>query len=387
MNRSLFCLGDRAQNLAYTLSYVALIEFSHNVIGVGSSFYSMDLIGLALAQIKKTLEDITPLKTAVNKTLSAMNLLQNQQIEEAVAEFRGAKDDAQTAFQCAKSLGKDLHHIQQVSIATRIIILAKLCIYSYDKNSQTIEPFHCLDDSKQRAIAIELERDCKDFIEYHQKVKVGFFSLKKDNKKEELQSIKNELLKIVYPYISEGKKYTCSTRMLGVEFEIEYDSDLIPEAEANATMVKLGTRKNNRNKITETFYKLPNGSVDIGNTCEAIEWIEKKEFGKTMKFRLIKYFICSQDCLSGLRFIRTTEQGPIFWVEALPVRDNKFFDMFFLYWSSTIGWYCSPSIKFWEEDSGCVLRNRTPQNKGDCTRIASTEWLGVLQRRRRVGGV
>ena len=204
---------------------------------MGSSFLSLDLTGLALAQIKTTLEDIkkmvgiilsTPLKTAVEKTLSAMNLLQNEQINRAVKEFEGAKDDAQTATQYAKSQGNDLDHIQQVSTATRIIVLAKLCINSYDENSQTIEPFYVLDDKKQKAIAIDLERDCTKFIEYHQTVKVGFFSRKKDTKKDELQSMRDELLKIVYPYISEGKKFTCSTRVLENNFQIECDPSLIP---------------------------------------------------------------------------------------------------------------------------------------------------------------
>ena len=74
------------------------MELSYHVIGVGASFSSIDMTGLALAQIKKTLEDIkkmigvilaAPLKTAIDKTATAMNLLQNEQVDEAIEEFRG----------------------------------------------------------------------------------------------------------------------------------------------------------------------------------------------------------------------------------------------------------------------------------------------------------
>ena len=115
----------------------------------------------------------------------------------------------------------------------------------------------------------------------------------------------------MYPYISEGKKYTCSTRMLKQDFVITSDSDLLPEGEENATVVNLGIQKKTNSKITETFYKLPNGSIEIGNICEAIESNEKIESGKAIKCMLFEHFMCSQDCLNDLRLIRTTDLGPI----------------------------------------------------------------------------
>ena len=187
-----------------------------------------------------------PLETAFKKTLTAINLLQNVQIEEAVTDFRGAKDDAQMAVVYARRQGRDLACIRQVLTATQIIVLAKLCIYSYDKNSQTIEPFYVLDNKKQNAIAIQLERDCKEFVEYHRTVRVGFFSLNEDAKKKELGLMKNSLLKTVYPYISEGKKYTCATRKLHKSFNVEYDPVLIPDGKGNATAVIIGTKENGK---------------------------------------------------------------------------------------------------------------------------------------------
>ena len=322
-----FCLGDTAQKLAYVLSNVALIEITYHVFGIGSSFSSMDLTGVALAQIKKTLEDIkkmveiilsAPLKTAVDKTLSAMNLLENEQISRAVKEFEGAKDDAQTAFHFAKGQGNELDHLRQVSTATRIILLAKLCIYSYDENSHTIEPFYVLDDKKQKAIAIELERDCKNFLEYHRTVQVGFFSLKKDSKQEELQSIKNELLKIAYPYISEGKKYTCISRRLEECFEFKYDSDLIPDGFQNATVVKLGIRKKDNSKITESFYKSEYRGLMYKLPRTAVMSILSKKITKA-DYGVVRLFknMTGRSYLLGLKFTRTTDEMPIFYTKDL----------------------------------------------------------------------
>ena len=406
-----FCLGETAQKLAYILSNVALIEFSYHVIGVGSSFSSLDLTGVALAQIKKTLEEFkkmvgiilsTPLKTAVDKTLSAMNLLENEQISRAVKEFEGAKDDAQTAFHYAKGQGNELDHLRQVSTATRIILLAKLCIYSYDENSHTIEPFYVLDDKKQKAIAIELERDCKNFLEYHRTVQVGFFSLKKDSKQDELHIIKNELLKIAYPYISEGKKYTCLSRRLEECFEIKYDSDLIPDGRQNATVVKLGIRKKDNSKITESFYKSEYGDVKFASDpqnpavvklgirkkdnskitesfdkCDGdvefasdkpITSIEEKKLQKTIDIRLFKHVRGSFLSLSRLDFIRTTDEMPIFYTRKLKneVMGAEFgFNDCFLYYISDDGWYCSSVSnrhRDWQLKGNCVLRNRTSRN-------------------------
>ncbi|XP_063721160.1 uncharacterized protein LOC134847855, partial [Symsagittifera roscoffensis] len=238
--------GETAQKLAYSLSYIAMIEFSYHVIGIGSSFSSMDLTALTLAQMKKTLEDIkkmvkiilsTPLKTAGKKVLTAINCLENKQVAEAIMKFRAAEDDALTAYEYAKGQGKSLENLKEVETAFQIIVLAKVCSLSYDEESKTMEPFYVLDDDKQRTIANELERDCHDFLEYHGNVKVGVFSLNKDTKNFELKSMKNKILKCLYPYISEGKKYTCANKELPMSFEIECDPTLIPDEKKDATLL------------------------------------------------------------------------------------------------------------------------------------------------------
>ena len=189
--------------MGYALSYLAMMEFAYHVIGIGGAVQSMDLTAITLMQIKRSLEDLkkmvqivldTPLLTALDKLITAMNLLQNHPIDEAIEKFRRAEDDAHTAFHYSQNQGKQLNNLRDVFTAKKIILLAKLCILSYDKNNQIIEPFYVLGENKQRAIAIDLERDCQEFLDHHSIVKVRFFSLGKGAKNYEMQSMKNTKL-------------------------------------------------------------------------------------------------------------------------------------------------------------------------------------------------
>ena len=352
-----------------------MIEFSYHVIGIGSSFTSMDLTALTLAQMKKTLQDIkimvkillsTPLKTAGKKVLTAMSYLENKQVAEAVMKFRAAEDDALQAYEYAKSQGKNLENLKQLETAFQIIILAEVCILSYDEESKTIEPFYVLDDDKQRAIANELERDCHDFIEYHAQIKVGFFSLHKDIKNFELKSMKNKILSCLYSYISEGKKYTNANKELPMDFEIKCDPELMPDSQENATVLILGFRENGRKMVRELFYKDRDGDVVSYNSCEDIGFYETKKFKNKVKFGPFKYFVISPINMEHTEFVQTTDLETIFHVTNFTSCSNNrntslrfimFGWGFFLYRSTGNAWFCSPTVGKNDDDPGCMLRN------------------------------
>ena len=354
-----------------------MIEFAWDVFEVGAAFAPNggapipNLSGVALVQIKINLQKIkkmveiilsAPLETAIMKTLTALNLLQNVQIDQAVQEFRGALDDARQALVYAKKQGTDLEQIRQVSTATRIIVLAKLCIYSYDATSQTIEPFYVLDHKKQSAIANELERNCKEFVDYHQTVKFGFFNLNKETKRNELGSMKNSLLQAVYPYISEGKKYTCANRKLPLSFDIEYDPVLIPDGEENATVVILGTIDGGK-KVREAFYK---------DTGERVVCVQSAKLGLYETKKSINTITVTRETISivpkcawTMKFVRTTDQEPIYFAKYLQTTEKNgglSSLPFFLYRSINNAWFCSPHVGEGGDHPTCILRNLTLQN-------------------------
>ena len=389
-------LGETTQKLAYSLSYIAIIEFSYHVIGIGSSFSSMNFTALALAQMKKTLAEIkkmvqiilsTPLKTAGKKVLTAINYLENQLVDEAIGEFRAAKEDAQTAYEYAKAQGTDLEVLRQVETAFQIIILAKFSMLSYNKESGTIEPFSVLDDNKQKAIAKELERDCYDFLEYHANVKVGLFSLNRDTKKLEIKSVKNNLLKCLYPYISEGNKYTSPNKELPMVFEIECNSKLIPDDEDNATLLNLGFRKYKGNNVRESamLYKDSDGDVVAVQSLGRILFYERKKSKTTVKFGPMKPYALSSFLMRGIEFERTTDKNPVFYATRFEVCKNRnlpysyqklttHFDpgsvpSFYLYKSTGNAWFCSTRVGEDDDYHSCVLRN-IPRQKPE----AITEW-------------
>ena len=367
----MFVSGETAQKLAYSLSYIAMIEFSYHVIGIGSSFSSMDLTALTLAQMKKTLEDIkkmvkiilsTPLKTAGKKVLTAINCLENKQVAEAIMKFRAAEDDALTAYEYAKGQGKSLENLKEVETAFQIIVLAKVCSLSYDEESKTMEPFYVLDDDKQRTIANELERDCHDFLEYHGNVKVGVFSLNKDTKNFELKSMKNKILKCLYPYISEGKKYTCANKELPMNFEIKCDAALLPDEKKDATLLILGFRGYERKKVTELFYKDRDGDVVSDNSCRRIWFDETEKFKNKVRFGPVKYSVIFPDWLSHTKFVQTTGHETIFFARKFRSCCKNLYEIFFLYRSSGNAWFCSPNVRRTDDDPKCMLRNIPREN-------------------------
>ena len=352
----------------------------------------MDLTALTLAQIKKTLEDIkkmmkivlaTPLKTAGSKTLSAINYLENNQIRNAVKQFWDAKNDAQQALVYAKGQGNSIENLREVAKATQIIVLAKFCILSHDPKSDTIEPFFVLDDDKKRAIANELERDCKEFLEYHKSIKVGlldFWHISAKNK--EIESMKNTLLRQLYPYISEGKKYTNANEELPPGAEIECDSQLMPDGHENATKLILGfreTEKNEKNKIVESFYKDKDGFVvSVEKTTDIrfdIGFYHKLKDG--IKIRPFKFFVLSPEVMGDMKFIRTTDQETIFYAKKLEFRRNKNVKVeiypislaFFLYKSAKNVWCCSPSVGEDDTFHSCSLRNTTVQDQEETSEL------------------
>ena len=73
----------------------------------------MDLTGFTLAQIKQTLQEIkkmvsvvldTPLKTAIDKMMTALNLLEKQMIDKAVEKLKDVEKDAITAYYYATGI-------------------------------------------------------------------------------------------------------------------------------------------------------------------------------------------------------------------------------------------------------------------------------------------
>ena len=148
----------------------------------------------------------TPLKNAIEKMTTAFNLLENCQIADAIIKLRDAENDAITAYNYAVLEGNSFASFEKAVISRKLQMCAKLCIYSYDSKSEIIQPFEVLDESKQRVIALELERDCHDRNQSKENIKIPSLSVKKSSKRQELQTLLNSLLKVAYPIISEGLK-------------------------------------------------------------------------------------------------------------------------------------------------------------------------------------
>ncbi|XP_075250827.1 uncharacterized protein LOC142343027 [Convolutriloba macropyga] len=308
--------GDTAQTAAYIITYAAVIEFANNVFGIGASFSSMDLTGFTLAQIKQTLQEIkkmvsvvldTPLKTAIDKMMTALNLLEKQMIDKAVEKLKDVEKDAITAYyyQLAvlvlnasfedqqltislKSVGQGnaMEHLEKAIMAKKLVICSKLCIYSYHEPTKSIRPFDTLNTNEQAAIADELERDCRELLgncflltrlgeaspkqfkkltvsfilpgsrketvpllDYKDSVKIGYITFHRKQKRTTCQELTNTVLKIAYSYISQGKGYTnpkYTVHKSKKSIKITIDTKLLPLGFRDRASISVGRDYNDQ---------------------------------------------------------------------------------------------------------------------------------------------
>ena len=245
-----FCFSaDGEQTVAYVLTCAAVCNFAAQVFGIGTGFATLDFSGLGLMQIKMAIQKLhnmisvildTPLETAIAKTLTALNLLEHNQIEPAVEKFKLVESDAIMAFHYAKGQESDLNHLQQAATAKKILIYAKMCIYSYDHKLKLIIPFEVLNKNRQHFIATELERDSIEILEVQERLKFGLFTFHKQLKQQSSRDMADTILKIAYPYVSQGMALTNEQSEHDCDFEVSIKPNLVPEGYEDRTTLMLG---------------------------------------------------------------------------------------------------------------------------------------------------
>ena len=232
----------------------------------------------------------TPLKNAIEKMTTAFNLLENCQIAEAIIKLRDAENDAITAYNYAVLEGNSFASFEKAVISKKLQMSAKLCIYSYDSKSEIIQPFEVLDESKQRVIAIELERDCLDLVQVKENIKIPSLSVKKSSKRQELQTLLNSVLKVAYPIISEGLKYIDTRQEIDLSdtngsIDVKVDGRILPIGIKDATMVKIGRRK-----VPQVSSSL-GGLQDLGGKGRESKYVSFHFYREWSKLDLVRSLI------------------------------------------------------------------------------------------------
>ena len=121
-------------------------------------------------------------------------------------------------------------------MAKQLTILSEILTKSYD--GTTIIPFSLLDDQRKRTIKLLIEDEINSMQKFHDSYRSSRFTLKKAEKAKKVQDILDILLRLSYPFISEGRGFT---NALGhAKLSLKILPHLLPEGGEDSAYIPIG---------------------------------------------------------------------------------------------------------------------------------------------------
>jgi hypothetical protein len=246
--------SEATQTAAFVLTKVAMLEAAQTIFQIGGGIMNLDLNSFTLARILETVKRIetkvdlildAPLKVAIKHMKSAINTMESGNLEESLRYMDKVADQAMQGFEYAqKSTG--IENFKNAVMAKKLLVFTKITKHSYNQDKKQVLPFYLLSKSKKELIAKELEADTIDILTLEKKFKsksvTRFLPGNRKKEKGEIKDISDSLLKVTYPYVSEGKGWTSTWAPMKDEKTINWTvlPDLLPDGEEDCTTVYLG---------------------------------------------------------------------------------------------------------------------------------------------------
>ena len=186
-----------------------------------------------------------PLKLAVQHYQSSMREASHQRYEEAFESVGKSIDQAMKAIAYCQEGNMSRADIEKCFRAMKVLCLAKVLKYSYDKEEKVFLPYYSLTKETQSLIATELENLVKTCIDIAASAPAGKVYTS-EAEKQALQDALDTILACTYPYISCGFGWT---KPLSTFDETETDTctfkvkhSYIPEGESDKVVVDIATK-------------------------------------------------------------------------------------------------------------------------------------------------
>ena len=217
-------------------------------MGVGVGLAAM-AVAFQLSQIQRKVEEINrklyvvlsaPLKLAsahLGKAWIHMESLESRGYADGIKELEKARDQALKAFQYAEGQGATMENLKNAVAAKRLSIFSEVLIQSY--NGTMIVPFPLLDSQRKRTIGRLIEDEMKCMQRFRDSYKVPMFTWDKAAEEKKVQDILDDLLKVSYPFISQGRGFTDPLNAV-TDVSFKLVPNFIPEGEEDSTLVTLG---------------------------------------------------------------------------------------------------------------------------------------------------
>ena len=182
------------------------------------------------------------MKLAKDRFRAAINMIINEDPEKAYEMFRNVIDHTIQGFYYMDSNRMTLSDLEAFVQTVQLLIFSSIARFSYDGRSGAFLPFLTLPMKKKAIIATELMDIVGRSLENRKRVKKDWFSSSSDHEGK-VQNTLNTILKVTYPFISEGKGWTRSTTkfdLRGNTVNISVLPKYIPMGEEDKTTLILG---------------------------------------------------------------------------------------------------------------------------------------------------
>ena len=235
------------ETAVYILTTMVVLETAQHVLNIGQGIAEIDMSALTLHQIKNTVKRIEgkvdrilqePLNTAkrffdnaiieiTNKSYNDAYQTLDRVIENAMKGLDYACDSVESFEECAK--------------ATKLIVFSTILRHSYDEGRRCFKPIFMLSEEKQKLIGDKLESIVEELSKRKDKVKTtGIFGIKA--KKSRVQNMFDSVLKIVYPYVSQARKWTDMKRKVEKKVKLPLMPKYLPDGKEDSAEMIVGVR-------------------------------------------------------------------------------------------------------------------------------------------------
>ena len=254
---------NQNKDAAYILTKVVILE-TFRALEIGAGFTSTDLTGFTLAKIQAIVEDIqrklnivleSPLKLSLESYWNAVNQFQHGEIGRTLKEAEMMQYQARKAltYIIPRAKGFDMQALKDAAVAATLAVMAEVMRSSFDKEKKSIQPFYLLTKEKKSIVVNVVERHVKEMIDFSEKIEKSswFLNKKKVAKK---QDAVDAVLKMAYPYLTEGKGLTNTLAVLKAPYRLKLMPKFLPDGQEDATRFIIG-REDGKSRSVEAWRK------------------------------------------------------------------------------------------------------------------------------------
>ena len=158
----------------------------------------------------------------------------------------------------------------------QIILFAQMMRFSFDEENNIYIPFNLLPLENQNLLTKQISDHVKEILDLEKIIKIGGFFRKSKTEKHKKQNLVDSILRIAYPYISEGRGWSSVWTKLPPmgKIEITVLPEFVPDGKEDKTRVSIGI---SHGKRVEVFIWRSEHGLEVSTTSEKFSFSDPGE--------------------------------------------------------------------------------------------------------------